>query len=232
MNWKTYAVVTSAVVIVGLALGVTLPLVSLRLHEWGYSTFAIGVMAGMPAVGIVLGSRMSSRLAGRLGSENTLRLVMACSAVSVALLAIWPSYPVWLLLRLVLGISLTVTFILGESWINQVVIDRLRGRLVAIYGSGFALSQLCGPLLLGLIGTEADSGFWLATGLLVFGSLMLMTVSGAPVVDAAAADGRGFRKFVRQLPAIAWAMVLFAGFETMTLTLLPVYLIREGFAQQ
>ncbi|MDL2199470.1 MFS transporter [Halopseudomonas aestusnigri] len=232
MNWKTYTVVTAAVVIVGLALGVTLPLVSLRLHEWGYSTFAIGIMAGMPAVGIVLGSRLSGRLVGRLGSENTLRLVMVCSAVSVALLAIWPSYAVWLLLRLVLGISLTVTFILGESWINQIVPDRLRGRLVAVYGSGFALSQLCGPLLLGFIGTEADSGFWLSTGLLVFGSLMLMTVSGAPVVDAAAAGGRGLRRFIRQLPAIAWAMVLFAGFETMTLTLLPVYLIREGFAQQ
>ena len=106
MNWKTYTVVTAAVVIVGLALGVTLPLVSLRLHEWGYSTFAIGIMAGMPAVGIVLGSRLSGRLAGRLGSENTLRLVMVCSAVSVALLAIWPSYAVWLLLRLCLTLQL------------------------------------------------------------------------------------------------------------------------------
>ena len=77
MNWKAYGIVTAAVVIVGLALGVTLPLVSLRLHEWGYSTFAIGVMAGMPAVGIVLGAKLTGRLAGQLGSENALRLVMA-----------------------------------------------------------------------------------------------------------------------------------------------------------
>jgi len=232
MNWKAYSIVTAAVVIVGLALGVTLPLVSLRLHDWGYSTFAIGIMAGMPAVGIVLGSKLSGRMAGRWGSENTLRLVMAGSAVSVAMLAIWPSYPVWLLLRLVLGISLTVTFIIGESWINQLVPDRLRGRLVAVYGSAFALSQLCGPLLLGLIGTLDDRGFWLATGLLITGVVMLFCVNGAPVVDPAAAAGRGLRQFIRTMPAIAWAMVLFAGFETMTLTLLPVYLIREGFAQQ
>jgi len=232
MNWKAYGIVTAAVVIVGLALGVTLPLVSLRLHEWGYSTFAIGVMAGMPAVGIVLGAKLTGRLAGQLGSENALRLVMGCSAVSVVLLAVWPSYAVWLLLRLVLGISLTVTFVIGESWINQLVVDRLRGRLVAVYGSAFALSQLCGPLLLGFIGTEGDGGFWLATALLVGGVGLLFCVSGAPVVDAAAGAGRGLRQFVRSMPAIAWAMVLFAGFETMTLTLLPVYLIREGFAQQ
>ena len=44
MRWGTYFAGTAAVVIVGLALGVTLPLVSLRLESWGYGPFAIGVM--------------------------------------------------------------------------------------------------------------------------------------------------------------------------------------------
>lgn len=232
MDWKTYSIVTAAVVIVGLSLGVTLPLVSLRLDQWGYDAFAIGVMAGMPAIGVLLGARITGRLAGLLGTERLLRLVMFCSALSVALLALFPSYALWLLLRLVLGVSLTVTFVLGESWINQLIEDRLRGRLVAVYGTGFALSQLCGPLLLGLIGTGSDLGFWLATGLLLCGLGLLMLVSGAPVVDAANASGRGFMNFVRTLPAVAWAVMLFAAFEAMTLTLLPVYLVREGFAQQ
>jgi len=232
MDWKTYSVVTAAVVIVGLSLGVTLPLVSLRLDQWGYDAFAIGVMAGMPAIGVLLGARITGRLAGLLGTERLLRLVMFCSALSVALLALFPSYALWLLLRLVLGVSLTVTFVLGESWINQLIEDRLRGRLVAVYGTGFALSQLCGPLLLGLIGTGSDLGFWLATGLLLCGLGLLMLVYGAPVVDAANASGRGFMNFVRTLPAVAWAVMLFAAFEAMTLTLLPVYLVREGFAQQ
>ncbi|PAU86877.1 MFS transporter [Pseudomonas sp. WN033] len=232
MDWKTYSIVTAAVVIVGLALGITLPLVSLRLDQWGYDTFAIGVMASMPAIGVLLGARITGRLAGLLGSERLLRLVMLCSAVSVALLAILPSYPLWLLLRLLLGVSLTITFVIGESWINQLVPDRLRGRLVAVYGSAFAISQLCGPLLLGIIGTEADTGFWLATGLLLLGLFLLLWVAGAPKVDADNASGRGLKGFVRTLPAIAWAVMLFAAFEAMTLTLLPVYLVREGFSQQ
>ena len=232
MDWKTYSIVTAAVVIVGLALGITLPLVSLRLDQWGYDTFAIGVMASMPAIGVLLGARITGRLAGLLGSERLLRLVMLCSAVSVALLAILPSYTLWLLLRLLLGVSLTITFVIGESWINQLVPDRLRGRLVAVYGSAFAISQLCGPLLLGIIGTEADTGFWLATGLLLLGLFLLLWVAGAPKVDADNASGRGLKGFVRTLPAIAWAVMLFAAFEAMTLTLLPVYLVREGFSQQ
>ena len=157
---------------------------------------------------------------------------MACSAVSVGLLAVWPSYGLWLLLRLVLGISLTVTFVLGESWINQLIEDRLRGRLVAVYGSAFALSQLCGPLLLGAIGTGSDLGFWLSSALLVGGLILLLQASGAPVVDAANTSGKALMGFVRTLPAVAWAVMLFAAFEAMTLTLLPVYLIREGFDAQ
>ncbi|WP_339650990.1 MFS transporter [Halopseudomonas pelagia] len=232
MDWKTYGVVTTAVICVGLALGITLPLVSLRLDEWGYDAFAIGIMAGLPAVGMLIGAKMTARLAGWLGTENAMRLVMLCSAVSVGLLAVSPSYALWLAFRLVLGVSLTVTFVLGESWINQLIEDRLRGRLVAVYGSAFALSQLCGPLLLGVIGTDSDIGFWLSSSLLMLGLALLLQATGAPVVDAASTSGRALMGFVRKLPAVAWAVMLFAAFEAMTLTLLPVYLIREGFDAQ
>ena len=227
-----YGVVTTAVICVGLALGITLPLVSLRLDEWGYDAFAIGIMAGLPAVGMLIGAKMTARLAGWLGTENAMRLVMLCSAVSVGLLAVSPSYALWLAFRLVLGVSLTVTFVLGESWINQLIEDRLRGRLVAVYGSAFALSQLCGPLLLGVIGTDSDIGFWLSSSLLMLGLALLLQATGAPVVDAASTSGRALMGFVRKLPAVAWAVMLFAAFEAMTLTLLPVYLIREGFDAQ
>ncbi|MBQ0776072.1 MAG: MFS transporter [Pseudomonas sp.] len=232
MDWKTYGIVTTAVICVGLALGITLPLVSLRLDEWGYDAFAIGVMAAIPAVGMLVGAKITARLAGWLGTENAMRLVMVCSAISVGLLAVWPSYALWLALRLVLGVSLTVTFVLGESWINQLIEDRLRGRLVAVYGSAFALSQLCGPLLLGVIGTNSDLGFWLSSGLLLLGFVLLLQATGAPVVDAASTSGKALMGFVRKLPAVAWAVMLFAAFEAMTLTLLPVYLIREGFDAQ
>ncbi|MFT6464799.1 MFS transporter [Halopseudomonas sp.] len=232
MDWKTYGIVTTAVICVGLALGITLPLVSLRLDEWGYDAFAIGVMAAIPAVGMLVGAKITARLAGWLGTENAMRLVMVCSAISVGLLAVWPSYALWFALRLVLGVSLTVTFVLGESWINQLIEDRLRGRLVAVYGSAFALSQLCGPLLLGVIGTNSDIGFWLSSGLLLLGFVLLLQATGAPVVDAASTSGKALMGFVRKLPAVAWAVMLFAAFEAMTLTLLPVYLIREGFDAQ
>ncbi len=231
MPWATYFAVLSAVLSVGLALGMTMPLVSFRLEGWGYGPFAIGVVAAMPAIGVLLGAKVSSRLAARFGTARLMRLCLWAGALSIGLLALLPSYPVWLVLRLVLGTVLTVIFILGESWINQLVVEQWRGRLVALYGSGYALSQLAGPLLLGVLGTGHDYGFWVSVGLLTLAPLLLWGRSGAPSTESCSVTLVDLWSFCRTLPAISWAVALFATFEALILTLLPVYCLSQGFSE-
>ncbi|MFK3907191.1 MFS transporter [Pseudomonas monteilii] len=232
MRWGTYFAVLGAVLSVGLALGVSMPLVSLRLESWGYGAFAIGVMAAMPAVGVLLGASLASRLAGWIGVPSAMRLCLWGSALSIGLLGLLPGYPLWLALRLLIGMCLTVVFVLGESWINQLVVERWRGRLVALYGSTYALSQLAGPLVLGLLGSQDDFGFWAATGLLMVAPLLLVGRSGAPVAEACSVTLGDLRQFCGRQPVIAWAIALFAAFEAMILTLLPVYSLRQGFSPE
>lgn len=230
MRWGTYFAVLASVLSVGLALGVSMPLVSLRLEAWGYGSFAIGVMAAMPAIGVLAGAGLASRLASRLGTANLMRLCVWGGALSIGLLALLPSYAVWVVLRLLIGSVLTIVFILGESWINQLVVERWRGRLVALYGSSYALSQLSGPLLLGAIGTDHDYGFWLGAGLLMVSPLLLLGRSGAPSTESGHVTFRDLGGFCRRLPVIAWAIALFAGFEALILTLLPVYCLQQGYS--
>ena len=232
MRWGTYSAVCLAVISIGLAMGVTLPLVSLRLEDWGYGNFAIGFMAATPALGVLLGASITGRLAARFGTTALMQASLLVGAVSVGLLALLQNYALWLLLRLLIGMALTVVFILGESWINQLVVDAWRGRLVALYGTGYAISQLSGPLLLSVIGVEGDQGFWLAVALLIGGVCLLLGRTGAPQVDADSASGKGLLAFCRELPTIAWAVLLFAAFESMTLTLLPIYGLQQGFDQR
>ena len=184
MRWATYFAVLASVLSVGLALGVSMPLVSFRLESWGYGGFAIGVMAAMPAIGVLVGASVASKLAARVGTPALMRLCLWAGALSIGLLALLPSYPVWLVLRLLIGVVLTVIFILGESWINQLVVEQWRGRLVALYGCAYALSQLSGPLLLGVVGSEGDYGFWIGVALLTLAPLLLLGRDGAPVTEA------------------------------------------------
>ena len=232
MRWGTYFAVLSSVLSVGLALGVSMPLVSLRLEAWGYGSFAIGVMAAMPAIGVLLGAGLASRLAAMLGTANLMRLCLWGGSISVGLLALLPHYWIWLALRLMLGVILTMVFILGESWINQLVTENLRGKLVALYGSCYALSQLGGPVLLGVIGTGHDYGFWIGTALLAVSPFVLLGRTGAPSAEESHVSLRDLGGFCRELPAIAWAIALFAGFEAMILTLLPVYCLEQGFTPE
>ena len=229
MRWATYFAVLASVLSVGLALGVSMPLVSFRLERWGYGAFAIGVMAAMPAIGVLVGASLASKLAARFGTPGLMRLCLWCGALSIGLLALLPSYPVWLVLRLLIGVVLTIIFILGESWINQLVVEQWRGRLVALYGSAYALSQLSGPLLLGLVGSEGDYGFWIGVVLLTLAPLLLMGRDGAPSTESCSVTFSDLLGFCRSLPAIAWAVALFAAFEAMILTLLPIYCLRQGF---
>ncbi len=229
MRWATYFAVLSSILTIGLALGVSMPLVSFRLESWGYGAFAIGVMAAMPAVGVLLGASVASRLAAYFGTPASMRLCLWAGAISIGLLAILPSYPVWLVLRLLIGVLLTIVFILGESWINQWGVAQWRGRLVALYGSAYALSQLSGPLLLGVLGTEGDLGIWIGVALLMVSPLLLMGRDGAPTTESFSVTFVDLLGFCRDLPAIAWAVALFAAFEAMILTLLPVYCLRQGF---
>jgi MFS family permease len=230
MRWGTYFAVLASVLSVGLALGVSMPLVSLRLEGWGYGSFAIGVMAAMPAVGVLLGAGVASRLASQLGTARLMRYCLWSGALSIGLLALLPSYALWVLLRLLIGSVLTIVFILGESWINQLVVEQWRGRLVALYGCSYALSQLCGPLLLGALGTDHDYGFWVGAALLVVSPLLLLGRSGAPASHSAHVSFADLGGFCRRLPVIAWAIALFASFEALILTLLPVYCLEQGFS--
>lgn len=229
MRWGTYFAVLASVLSVGLALGVSMPLVSLRLEAWGYGGFAIGVMAAMPALGVLAGASLASRLAGWVGVPAAMRLCLWGGALSIGLLALLPSYPLWLLLRLLIGMALTVVFVLGESWINQLVVEQWRGRLVALYGSSYALSQLAGPLVLGMLGSDDDFGFWAATGLLLVSPLLLLGRGGAPSTQACNVTFADLFAFCRRLPVIAWAI---ASFEAMILTLLPIYCLQQGLSTE
>ena len=94
------------------------------------------------------------------------------------------------------------------------------------------MSQLSGPLLLGALGTEHDYGFWVGVGLLLVSPLLLLGRSGAPSSEASSVTFRDLWGLLASLPAIAWAVSLFAAFEAMILTLLPVYCLQQGFTAE
>jgi MFS family permease len=222
-----------AVSVVGLSMGATLPLVSLRLHETGASTLLIGLISAIPAAGMILAALLTHPLSARFSGRHLYLGCFALSAVSVAALEVFPDSLAWLLLaRLLLGVAMGIAVILGESWVNELCEERRRGQIVALYAASFTGFQLAGPALISLLGAQSP---WLvilvsAANLVALLLIWLYLPSQAP--QESGDEGRSFSLmgFIKVAPALCIGVLFFAFFDAVVLSLFPVYASGHGYA--
>ena len=223
-----------AVSVVGLGMGSTLPLVALRLHEGGASSLLVGVLSAMPAAGMMLSALVMKPLARRLNGRQQYLWCFALCLLGCAALLVKHLPLEWLAAaRLLFGVGMGVLIILGESWVNELCHERVRGQLVAFYAACFTGFQLLGPLLLSLLGTDSH---WPVL-LVVLGNLLaLALVWHSLPADLGRTDApHGPRRFsllgfITLAPALCLAVLFFSFFDALVLSLLPVYAHAHGWA--
>jgi MFS family permease len=91
----------------------------------------------------------------------------------------------WLVFRAATGLSLSVMFVVAESWLNSSSTSSNRGRLLSIYSVVYIVSMGAGQPLMGLFPPSSFEIFGITTILLSF-CLMpvaIMRVTGDPSVD-------------------------------------------------
>ena len=147
MNKGVLAAITS-VGIFCIAMGLSYPLLSLILEEMGVSASMIGLNTSMTPLGMILSSPFVPRLASRYGSWFLTVACFCITAVMLFLLAVVRDLIFWFPLRFILGIAINVIFIISESWINQLAIPKIRGRIVGIYATVAAAGFALGPMIL------------------------------------------------------------------------------------
>lgn len=156
MNTRLLAGLLFAVSIVGLSLGATLPLVSLRLLDAGASTLHIGILSAAPAAGMMLSAFLVDACCRHLTRRTIYLLSFGLCALSVGLIE-WAFDSTWLLglLRLGMGVGMGIAIILGESWVNELSEEHNRGKVMALYATAFTGCQMLGPTMLALFGTHS-----------------------------------------------------------------------------
>ena len=146
MSKSQLPVLILGVSIVGLSIGATMPMVSLRAHQAGLSTVFIGVIAALPAVGMMLAAFLTGWLCKRANRRQIYLGCFAMSAISTLALEMGASStPCLAVARLVMGGAAGFVIILGETWVNEAAGNTHRGRVVAVYTSCFTVFQLIGP---------------------------------------------------------------------------------------
>lgn len=221
-----------AVSVVGLSMGATLPLVSLRLMEAGASSLEIGVLSAMPAAGMILAAFLVAPLCRRLSGRALYLVCFVLCALAVAALELPASTPLLVAARLLLGVAMGVVVILGESWVNVLCDEARRGQVVAFYAACFTGCQLGGPALIGLLGAQSP---WLVALVVLANLLALAAVArGLPGGWGQAAEDEvrtfSLAGFLRVAPALCTGVLFFAFFDAVVLSLFPVYASAHGYA--
>ncbi|TBV08936.1 MFS transporter [Phytopseudomonas dryadis] len=233
MNRRLLSVLVFAVSVIGLGMGVTLPLVSLRLHEAGASSLVIGTLSAMPAAGMILAALLVNPLCQYFSGRILYLACFALCALSASALEWLPDALAPLALaRLALGLGMGVAVILGESWVNELCGERRRGQVVALYAACFTGFQLVGPALIALLGTQGSWPVVIVTLANLAALALLWHSLPERWVSSGEDTARSFSLagFIRVAPALCTGVLFFAFFDAVVLSLFPLYASAHGYA--
>ena len=137
----------AALSVVSISSSLTWPILAESLRHQGYDETAIGLNAAAQFAGIIVVAGSATWLIPRLGFFRTTVLGLALVAAMLAVLPAIRDYSLWFVLRFVLGIGNSLLFTAGDTWINQIVENRVRGRWMGIYNTAGMAGWSVGPIL-------------------------------------------------------------------------------------
>ena len=111
--------------------------------------------------------------------------------------------------------------------------DASRGRVIAIYATNFTLFQMSGPVLVSQIAGFAHWRFFICGAIFLLALPMLATIRATPQAsgDEHAPHG-SWRHVLSRMPALVIGTGFFALFDTIALSLLPLFAMSHGITSE
>lgn len=235
MRWLALAASISAISVVGIAIGLGTPLLSIILESRGHSATMIGANAAMGGIASIVAAPLAIPLASRLGVVGAMLAMFAVGALSFVGFYVFEPFWVWFPLRGTLHVAMTVIFILSEFWISSSAPPARRGLVLGIYATCLSLGFAIGPFIFAQIGSQGFLPFGVACGFVAVAAIPVMLAARqSPSVRSHDSDGAqqgGFVRYIFLVPAATAAVLVFGAVETGGFTLFPVYGARVGYSE-
>ncbi len=170
--WATWALfVGLALMLTGAGLFATL--VGVRAELDGFPTLAIGLVTAAYYLGFLVGSRVALSALGSVGHIRVYAALASILAATILVVGIVVDPVAWIVLRFVSGACLAGQYVVAESWLNQLVSNANRGRILSLYGLTTIVAYGLGQLWFTLLDPDQLIGFGLAA--------MVISLAVAPV---------------------------------------------------
>jgi MFS family permease len=205
--------------------------VSLRLAHEQVSGTLIGAIIAANYVGLVVGGKVGHNLIARVGH---IRAYVACAGIITASVighGLTNFIPLWIFLRLIIGLCMMCQYMVLESWLNDQAESSQRGVIFGLYMVATYLGLSGGQVILAV-----QTGFGISTLLIValcfalcLVPIALTTRTNAKAMSPAPME-LGY--FVRTIPKLL-ATTLVSGMAIGAFYgLAPVFASEKGFTTE
>ncbi|WP_282611066.1 MFS transporter [Pelagibius sp. Alg239-R121] len=222
------AALIASVGIYGIVQSLTYPLLALLLEQNDYGRWLIGVNAAMMPVGMLIAGTFAPRLVARLGLYAVMQVGLLSVGVCLFLVFMIEDYFVWMLLRFVSGVILTLIFVASDTCINEIISDSIRGRVIGLYSMSLSLGFVLGPGILAIFGSGSVLPFVFGVALPLIAMIPLFMVRQRIRLIGFSTQPVSMWGFFTRIPVLLLAVVFVSFADQSALSLLPIYGLGIG----
>ncbi|RWK64331.1 MFS transporter [Mesorhizobium sp.] len=224
------ASVVLSMALVAVGNGLMFAYIPVRLGADGFDpTWAGLIVTGLSAGGLA-GCILTGPLVRRVGHARAFMVLSALIVLSNAAVGAGPHPLTWIAARALYGFAICGLFIVAQSWLNDVVANAIRGRVMAFFYVAYVAGLGVGYSTLALIDIRAADAPLIG---IAFTALSILPVGltrlaqPPPPQAASVALGRAWR-----ISPVGVAGMLAVGGLSMTISgFAPIHATAEGYSQ-
>ena len=226
---QSLAGVIAAMAVVNLVYGISFPLLALVLDSQSVSKSLIGLSTIVQAAAILAIAPFAPGLMTRFAPSKLMQTMTVTLAVLFIIAGLYPNVWFWFPLRLLIGAATALLWIASEALINELAVERWRGRIISIYAAVGAAGFALGPLLLIITGSTGMTPFVTTSAMTLLAGLPLFFVThrGLEYSDS---GNQGIWKVFLLAPVIMLANVVYAAGAESMITFFPLYGLHLGMS--
>jgi MFS family permease len=223
----------SAVACAGAAIGLSFPLMSLNLDDWGVDPAGIGLFTLAAAISTVVATPfvpgLLARAPVRAVLAGALCVIAATFLLSNAIRDVWA----WAVFRFAAGMAYSFLFVSAEAWVLEHTRPERRGFVLGLFASTFAGAMALGGVIISLVGHAGPLAFYAGAAIAASGLLaMALPGPGLTAPEGESARPSALWDRIRAAPIVFLAPLAMGAIETAKYNLIPIYARRVGLGDE
>lgn len=204
-------------------------LLGVRATMEGFPTYTTGIIMSMYYAGFMLGSHYVPKLIEGVGHIRVFTALASIASATVLLHGLFPNEWLWAFVRAVTGFAFAGLYIVIESWLNNAVDNKGRGKMMAAYLVTLYASMALGQYLL----TWADPkslDLFVVSSILVSIAVLPISLSSRPAPTFNAPVKVSMKEVFKTSPLGVYGVFASGMSSACLFSIGPVYAAEKGFS--